>query len=86
MRGIYLIATYTFCRQCLEQKLQTTLSVCIRLKHQKERDASLCSVFRMTTLELKKKRETETGQQFTYQMNENKNGWGLTEAKDGRLF
>lgn len=39
MQGICLIATYTFCRQCLEQKLQTTLSEHIRLKHQKERDA-----------------------------------------------
>lgn len=39
MQGIYLIATYTFCRQCLEQKLQTMLSEHIRLKHQKERDA-----------------------------------------------
>lgn len=55
MQGIYLIATYTFCRQCLEHKLQTTLSERIRLKHQKERDASLCSVFRMSTLELKKR-------------------------------
>lgn len=88
MQGIYLIATYTFCRQCLEHKLQTTLSERIRLKHQNERDALLCSVFRMSTLELKKRdRQTETGQQFTYQVNKNKNsgakgGGGLGDYID----
>lgn len=51
----YLIATH-FCRHCLRQKLQTKLSVCIRLKDRKKGDVPLCSVFRTRTLDLKKER------------------------------
>lgn len=39
IQGIFLIATCTFCRQYLVEKLQTALSEHMRLKEQKEWDA-----------------------------------------------
>lgn len=74
-QGIYLIATYTFCCQSLEHKTSNNTVRTYNSQTPKRRETfCLCSVFRTVILELKKKkRNTETGQQFTYQMNENKN-------------